>query len=188
VLDVGRRGGEEHGLARQQRGPGGGRHDAYDGRHVRRPHDDPPHGLAAEPTRVGGDRRDAVGPRAEARARDGGTAAHLPVAVRSPSKSSLAAAPSRTAVPAGTELPSAGLAIVTAGGVFGARTRMLVWAWPPSPPESVTAAVTVCSPTVSALVVTVAPVPRLPSWLDVHSIRLDSSPSSASRAWAAKVI
>src|SRR5437867_3689862 len=50
--------------------------------------------------------------------------------VRSPSKSSLAAAPSRTAVPAGTELPSAGLAIVTAGGVFGARTRMLVWAWP----------------------------------------------------------
>ena len=108
--------------------------------------------------------------------------------VRSPSKSSLAAAPSRTAVPAGTELPSAGLAIVTAGGVFGARTRMLVWAWPPSPPESVTAAVTVCSPTVSALVVTVAPVPRLPSRLDVHSIRLDSSPSSASRAWAAKVI
>ena len=50
--------------------------------------------------------------------------------VRSPSKSSLAAAPSRTAVPAGTELPSVGLAMTTAGGVFGARTRMVVCAWP----------------------------------------------------------
>ena len=108
--------------------------------------------------------------------------------VRSPSKSSLAVAASRTAVPAATELPSAGPAMTTAGGAFGARTRSVVCAWPRSPAESVTAAVTVCRPTLRPLAAIVAPVPRAPSRLDVHRIRLDSSPSSAWLACAVNVI
>ena len=51
-----------------------------------------------------------------------------------------------------------------------------------------TAAVTVCSPTLSPLAAIVAPVPSAPSRLEVHRIRLDRSPSSPSLACAVKVI
>ena len=106
--------------------------------------------------------------------------------VRSPSKSSRATAPRRTAVPAGTEPPSAGLPIVTTGGVLGARTRTSTCASPRRSPEFVAAAVTVCSPMLSVLVMIAAPAPSAPSRLDIQTMRLDTSPSSASLASAAK--
>ena len=63
--------------------------------------------------------------------------------VTSPSKSSLAVAASVTRVPAGTDEPSAGPVMATAGGAFVPPTRTTTAAVPTSPPASVTPAVTV---------------------------------------------
>ena len=68
------------------------------------------------------------------------------------------------------------------------RTRMLTWAWPRCPSVSVAAAVMTCVPTLSVLVLMVAPVPRAPSRLDVHWMLLDRSPSIKSFARPASVI
>ena len=114
--------------------------------------------------------------------------AHWILLVTLPSKSSVAVAPSITVLPAGAEAPSAGAPIVTTGATLGSRTRMLTWAWPRCPSLSVAAAVMTCVPTLSVLVLIVAPVPRAPSRLDVHWIWLDRSPSVTSFARPASVI
>src|SRR5439155_503835 len=103
--------------------------------------------------------------------------------VTSPSKSSAAVAASVSGVPAGTTVPSAGAAMVTTGGWV---TVIVIAAWPTRPPVSVARALIVCTPGRSAVVATVAPVPRGPSRLELHSSRLPRSPSSASVAAPAK--
>ena len=82
-----------------------------------------------------------------------------------------------------TTVPSAGAAMVTTGGWV---TVTVIAAWPTRPPVSVARAVIVCTPGRSAVVVRAAPAPRRPSRLELHSIRLPRSPSSASVAAPAK--
>ena len=105
----------------------------------------------------------------------------------SPSKSSVAVAASETGVPAGTAAPPAGTVMVTTGAAFGARTRSWMCASVRTPPASLTAAVMVWRPTLSAPV-TRGPVPSGPSMLEVHASAAPRSPSSPSAAVPAKVI
>ena len=107
--------------------------------------------------------------------------------LRSPSKSSVAVAARETGGPAGTAAPSAGAAMVTTGGAFGARTRSPIRAWLVTPRVSVTAALTVWRPTVSARL-TLPPVPSGPSRLEVQPRAPARSPSSASTAVAVNVM
>ena len=109
---------------------------------------------------------------------------HVMCAPRSPSSTSVARAVSVSGRPlVNTTVPSAGATMVTAGGW---TTVIATVAWPTSPPASVTRAVTVCRPGRSAAAVTVGPVPRGPSRLELHAMRLPRSPSSASIAAAVK--
>ena len=73
--------------------------------------------------------------------------------------------------------------MVTTGGWV---TVIVIAAWPTRPPVSVARALIVCTPGRSAVVARVAPVPRGPSRLELHSSRLPRSPSSASVAAPAK--
>src|SRR5205823_6229235 len=108
-------------------------------------------------------------------------------APRSPSSASTAVAARSTGRPASTPEESAGTSIVTVGATFGGLTTTVRDARPTSQPLSVAAAVTVCVPGRSALVVTLAPPPIRPSRSEVQRMAPDTSPSVASGAVALNV-
>lgn len=84
--------------------------------------------------------------------------------------------------------PLAGALIVTTGGAFSSRTRIVTRASPTRPWASVTAAVSVCVPMPRAPAVTAEPTPSAPSRLDDQRICCDRSPSSTSVAAARSTI
>ena len=97
--------------------------------------------------------------------------------VRLVSSRSEAVAAKVTAAPCSQEEPVGGAVMVTVGVEF---TTTVIAALALLPPESVTAAVTVWTPEVRALVEREAPVPTSPSWLDDQwMVRLESSRSEA---------
>ena len=71
--------------------------------------------------------------------------------------------------------------------MLAAVTVIVMNADPDSPPESVTDAVIVCEPTVSALVETVPPDPIAPSRFELHEMLPVTLPSSVSVAVAMNV-
>src|SRR2546426_4430527 len=107
----------------------------------------------------------------------------MPV-VRSPSSASRAVAVKVIGACGSGLGPGAGAGIVTRGV---ALTRIVIWAVDVRPVLSVTAAVIVCVPDESPLVVIVPPLPSAPSRLEVQVIAEARLPSSASVAVAGKV-
>src|SRR5207253_2361633 len=89
-----------------------------------------------------------------------------------------------TAAPGSNVAPVAGAVIMTAGVLL---TVMVIEARPVLPPLSVAAAVIVCVPLVSVLLVIVLPVPRLPSRLELQVMFAVRLPSSGSLAAAPRV-
>src|SRR5688500_15213478 len=89
-----------------------------------------------------------------------------------PSCASVAAPLNVIELPRTNVVPAAGTPIVTVGAVLVATgfTVIATDAVPTSPPDSVTDAVMVCAPSVSALVDPVAPDPITPSRSDDHEI------------------
>jgi hypothetical protein len=91
----------------------------------------------------------------------------------------------RTVTPVPTVVVT--LLFAAVGAVLAAVTAIVIDADPGSPPESVTDAVMVCEPAVSALVENVPPDPIAPSRLDTHEMLPVRLPSSASVAVAVNV-
>ena len=90
---------------------------------------------------------------------------HWIAADRSPSSESLAVPVKVTGSPNWYRAPLAGAVMETAGGALTAIETDAVVVFPP---PSVTEAVIVCVPADSELTSSAAPVPRGPSWLELH--------------------
>src|SRR5207244_12263033 len=109
---------------------------------------------------------------------------HRALAGRLPSSGSVAVPGRFRASPKPTSAPFGGDVIVTTGAALTTTVTEDVAGFPP---VSVTDAVMTCDPADNELVLIDAPVPRTPSWLELHWIAADRSPSSESLAVPAKV-
>src|SRR5205823_2497977 len=104
---------------------------------------------------------------------------HCTLDARLPSSRSVAVPVRFRASPTPTSAPFGGDVMVTAGA---ALTVIVVDDVTVFPPVSVTDAVMTCDPADNELGLIDEPLPREPSWLDVHWMLPDTSPSSVSLA------
>src|SRR5262245_53005238 len=106
---------------------------------------------------------------------------------RSPSSASPAVATRRSGLPVRNVPPAGGDRRVIVGATFGGRTVIVREAWPVTPAELVTAAVTVCVPTERWVAAKVGPMPISPSRSEVQRSDPERLPSAASVAAPVKV-
>src|SRR2546430_8399143 len=109
---------------------------------------------------------------------------HCTLDARLPSSRSVAVPVRFRTSPTPTSAPFAGDVIVTMGVALTTTVTEDVTGFPP---VSVTDAVMTCDPADNELVLVDAPVPRAPSWLELHWIAADKSPSSESLTVPVKV-